>query len=75
MRLCVETAIKFCFDSSFSKAAAFVRLCVETISAWGRLSAAAAAAFVRLCVETGIIVICDKDNIAAAFVRLCVETL
>ena len=57
------------------RAAAFVRLCVETSLQSGINDQSVAAAFVRLCVETeehGAM--CTVKN-AAAFVRLCVETL
>ena len=56
-------------------AAAFGRLCVETLAtllviAYNSL----AAAFGRLCVETAKIAFADRLASAAAFGRLCVET-
>ena len=56
------------------EAAAFGRLCVETLIPCDQLCTPNAAAFGRLCVET------DEQNFfinawkAAAFGRLCVET-
>ena len=56
-------------------AAAFGRLCVETLSAAQRGLGLAAAAFGRLCVETASIRDCPlMVQVAAAFGRLCVET-
>ena len=58
----------------FFYAAAFGRLCVETLIAGFHVADEGAAAFGRLCVET-----MSKDEfncnlVAAAFGRLCVET-
>ena len=56
------------------KAAAFVRLCVETTNRVDLHGIEDAAAFVRLCVETENVRNVASEPIAAAFVRLCVET-
>ena len=56
------------------RAAAFVRLCVETLCAFSQERLRCAAAFVRLCVETTLEEQNESDQKAAAFVRLCVET-
>ena len=55
-------------------AAAFGRLCVETISTGDYLDAGYAAAFGRLCVETSVTDGVKEPSPAAAFGRLCVET-
>ena len=56
-------------------AAAFGRLCVETVLEYARNVAKAAAAFGRLCVETRLSRNTMLHKQAAAFGRLCVETL
>ena len=56
------------------RAAAFRRLCVETLAAIGDARSYAAAAFRRLCVETFSVNTTGKIFSAAAFRRLCVET-
>ena len=55
-------------------AAAFGRLCVETIAESENYKAVRAAAFGRLCVETLAMVRHEPLTSAAAFGRLCVET-
>ena len=57
------------------KAAAFRRLCVETISAIRACLPSYAAAFRRLCVETWFLLGCFNHAEPAAFRRLCVETI
>ena len=56
-------------------AAAFGRLCVETIDTKIIKSANNAAAFGRLCVETFLVLRDCTVSEAAAFGRLCVETV
>ena len=56
-------------------AAAFGRLCVETIDILNTVGWRVAAAFGRLCVETKGIIYVQPIDVAAAFGRLCVETL
>ena len=58
------------------QAAAFGRLCVETLSAIHLLlqHLKVAAAFGRLCVETQSEIELNERILAAAFGRLCVET-
>ena len=56
------------------RAAAFVRLCVETQKTITSGQISRAAAFVRLCVETASKKKPVRNALAAAFVRLCVET-
>ena len=56
-------------------AAAFGRLCVETVKVVGTPSLFTAAAFGRLCVETAIAAYSKQEDGAAAFGRLCVETI
>ena len=55
-------------------AAAFGRLCVETMSLQNTRLHTCAAAFGRLCVETLLLAYFQSPLIAAAFGRLCVET-
>ncbi len=55
-------------------AAAFGRLCVETVWLSTCNLASCAAAFGRLCVETLPHFVIALNNVAAAFGRLCVET-
>ena len=55
-------------------AAAFGRLCVETVNLAVSASSLIAAAFGRLCVETGARASGGYVGGAAAFGRLCVET-
>ena len=55
-------------------AAAFGRLCVETISAGELYQVGEAAAFGRLCVETGEKLHHYTENGAATFRWLCVKT-
>ena len=57
-----------------TRAAASVRLCVETASHFYAFFKLSAAASVRLCVETRTISKCGYCRKAAASVRLCVET-
>ena len=56
------------------QAAAFGRLCVETMLQHLHYLAVMAAAFGRLCVETYLIITLPENLPAAAFGRLCVET-
>ena len=55
-------------------AAAFARLCVETLLNIVFNDELVAAAFARLCVETALQESIEKNDEAAAFARLCVET-
>ena len=55
-------------------AAAFGRLCVETVAPAPYLPMRIAAAFGRLCVETRLFIAAASARFAAAFGRLCVET-
>ena len=55
-------------------AAAFGRLCVETMKIRHQKIKKMAAAFGRLCVETSERAIVRTERLAAAFGRLCVET-
>ena len=56
-------------------AAAFGRLCVETMQFKTAIDKNQAAAFGRLCVET-VLIMSDNNLLwAAAFGRLCVETI
>ena len=57
-----------------TRAAASVRLCVETASHFYAFFKLSAAASVRLCVETSYWITNDHILYAAASVRLCVET-
>ena len=56
-------------------AAAFARLCVETVFAFAMITPCIAAAFARLCVETSRHQQILRRRVAAAFARLCVETI
>ena len=56
-------------------AAAFGRLCVETLLLLALAVYPLAAAFGRLCVETVVYRSCPLLSCAAAFGRLCVETV
>ena len=56
------------------QAAAFGRLCVETIAYIVTILDSSVAAFGRLCVETKEAGQGSDTNLAAAFGRLCVET-
>ena len=57
-----------------AEAAAFGRLCVETLSTVATGKYTGAAAFGRLCVETLMALLESEKADAAAFGRLCVET-
>ena len=62
-------------QSCGSDAAAFGRLCVETLITHHLINVEVAAAFGRLCVETNFTdVYSELGDDAAAFGRLCVET-
>ena len=67
--------VSFDIDKTINEAAAFGRLCVETMSDRWDLPERNAAAFGRLCVETKITLVSKPIlSNAAAFGRLCVET-
>ena len=61
-------------DRCLRPAAAFGRLCVETVTLSYSSWLAPAAAFGRLCVETNLYGLVTGIVAAAAFGRLCVET-
>ena len=63
------------FVERYAPAAAFGRLCVETMNGLPPRSCTQAAAFGRLCVETANAAPTAARISAAAFGRLCVETL
>ena len=69
----LKQALKELFTET-QDAAAFGRLCVETLKADPIYHEVLAAAFGRLCVETPITISSKKTLSAAAFGRLCVET-
>ncbi len=70
MKLTVKVEIK-----PLPLAAAFGRLCVETLAYAYSGVLVDAAAFGRLCVETVKDLLRNGGSVAAAFGRLCVETL
>ena len=71
---CVLKPTAFVLLPTLFIAAAFGRLCVETLSKRLNQSPIKAAAFGRLCVETVQYLMAFAKIAAAAFGRLCVET-
>ena len=73
---CVLKHVGVCVVNLKAVAAAFGRLCVETLSITNGGCVWVAAAFGRLCVETLEMDVCQPYSLsAAAFGRLCVETV